>query len=192
MATRTTNPSRRRKDPAGAGCSCRVPDRRKLRSRPLGTVVADGRAFPAVVSAPRAAERGSDPVVLGCDSSCCCCGRPCCSCVGRGPAVARSRAAAAPALRPGDVSHLDLRVLGLVLAAGLRLRLASGRAAGICLRLRHAAVVVAPRQLQPWVRPASHHFQHQPVSVVQGRLVLPAVPAGRRRFHGQGVRAVAS
>ena len=100
--------------------------------------------------------------------------------------------AAAAALRPGDVSPVGLRLLGLVLAAGLRLRLAAGRAAGVRVRLRHAAVVVAPRQLRARLRPVSDRLQHQPVPVVQGRLVLPAVPAGGGRLPRQGVRALAS
>ena len=81
-----------------------------------------------------------------------------------------------------DHAFLHLRLLGLVLARGLSLSPADRRATRLRLCARHAGVLVASRQMDPRLRPLSHRPQHQSVSVVQARLVLPAVPhAGHRR-----------
>ena len=77
-----------------------------------------------------------------------------------------------------------VRLLGVFLAAGLRPCLAAGGAVAVRLRLRHAAVVVAPRQLCSRLRAVPDHLQHEPVSLVPRRLVLPAVPHVGRRVHG--------
>ena len=63
-------------------------------------------------------------------------------------------------------------------------------AAPLRLRVRHPAGLVATRGLRHRPRAISDHLQHEPVPVVQGRLVLPAIRARRRGFPGQGVRAM--
>ena len=83
-------------------------------------------------------------------------------------------------------------VLGVVLGAGLRLPAAARRPAAVCLRVRHAPGVVAGRGIPPGLRPLPDRLQHQPVSLVQGRLVLLAVRPDRARLCRQGVRALAA
>ena len=48
------------------------------------------------------------------------------------------------------------------------------------------------RRLRPRLRPLPDRLQHQPVSLVQGRLVRPAVRADRAWIPRQGVRALAA
>ena len=160
---------------------------------PWMPVRADDGAPAPLVSAARTAERRSHQVVLGR-------GGRAPPVAGRlvsrkacgGPSHAPSRCPTPAALRAGHVSAVGVRLLGLVLAAGLRLRVAARRAARLRVRVRHAAVVVAPRQLRSGLRAVSDHLQHEPVSLVQGRLVLPAVPARGRRIPREGVRQVAA
>ena len=54
--------------------------------------------------------------------------------------------------------------------------LAAGGPVAVRLRLRHAAVVVAPRQLCPGLSGRSRSFSARTCSLVPRRLVLPAVP----------------
>ena len=77
-------------------------------------------------------------------------------------------------------------VLGLVLARGVRLGASHPGATALRLRLRHAPGLVAARHLHARLRAVSRHLQHQPVSLVQARLVLPPVPHGRARLRRQG------
>ena len=79
---------------------------------------------------------------------------------------------------------------GVALAPGLRLGLSHRRPAGLRLRIRHAALLVTTGYLQVGVRSVPRHLQHQPVSLVCGRLVLPAVSAGGARLRGQGADPV--
>src|SRR5215813_11106672 len=60
----------------------------------------------------------------------------------------------------------------MVLAAGVRIIPPHSRAAALCIRLRHAALVVAARYLSFRIRSVSSDLQHQPVFVVQTGLVL--------------------
>ena len=79
---------------------------------------------------------------------------------------------------------------GYYWAAGLPVRAAAGRAALLRLRLRHAAVVDAAPALRPGLRPVPDRPEHQPLPLVQGRLVPVPVPAHRDRLPRQGVRAL--
>ena len=89
------------------------------------------------------------------------------------------------ALPPGVRAGLGPPVLGLVLASGVRLGPPHRRPAGLRLRLRHAPQLVAARHLHAGLRSVPGHLQHQPVSLVQAGLVLPAVPHGGARLRGQ-------
>ena len=91
-----------------------------------------------------------------------------------------------PALRPGARAGLDLPVLGVALARGVRLRASDRGAAALCVRVRHAARVLAPRQPHARFRPVPGRLQHQPVPVVQGRLVLFPIRADCGRVRRQG------
>ncbi len=96
----------------------------------------------------------------------------------------------ASALSAGVRAGIGAGLLGLVLAAGLRLRLPHRRAAALRLRVRHAALVVAARRLHARLRAVPGDLQHQPVPLVQAGLVLPAVPDDCRRLRRQGADAM--
>ena len=139
---------------AGARPDARAAAGRRLHQRgrsgrwrvPLGLTA----ALLALTLLPRVRDnRGADLVVLGRRRRSCSRGRRALALrAGR-----RRRSAVRPPPRAPQhyVQSLlpaqRLRLLGLVLAAGLRLRAAAGRAAPLRLRLRHAAVVVAARAL---------------------------------------------
>ena len=114
----------------------------------------------------------------------------------RGPKTPHARARSRPArtaLRAGVRPHFDLSVLGMVLAPGLRFASPHRRAAAVCVRVRHAAQLVAARHLHARLRTVSDHLQHQPVPVVQAGLVLSAVchdraSASPRRNSSAGAR----
>ena len=159
----------------------------------LGASGADPRPPPRVVRPQDTGARRAHPVVLG--------GRR------RPPGLAGGALRSAEgdvrglvvphdpaptALSAGDDAHDGLRLLGILLATGLRPRVAVGRTDPVRLRLRHAAGLVASRQLRPGLRAVPDHLQHKPVSLVPRRLVLSAVPHAGRRVHGQSVRAVAT
>ena len=129
-------------------------------------------AQPAAAGAP---ERGADLVLLGRR-------RPCCSCGRRsgavGSAVRPSSGSATPRPQHYVQSLCQLTVYAywgwywppvydfVPLLLG---------AAALCLRVRHAAVVVAGRRVRARLRPVPDRLQHESVSLVQGRLVRPAV-----------------
>ena len=72
-------------------------------------------------------------------------------------------------------------VLGLVLAAGVRVRSIHPRAVVVRLCVRHAALLVAARHLHLRLRSVPGHLQHQSVPLVQAGLVLSAVRHGGAR-----------
>src|SRR5262245_57233980 len=76
----------------------------------------------------------------------------------------RSKKAALPA---GRRPRLGAVVLGLVLAAVLLIRSVHSCPTILCVRVRHAAVLVAPRYVHVRLRPVSGGLQHQSVSLVQ-------------------------
>src|SRR5437762_10288105 len=101
-------------------------------------------------------------------------------------ACVRVRSAAA-ALSAGMPADGDLCILGLVLAAGIRLVLSGNRTIGIRVRLRPAAVLVEAGYLQTQLPSISDRLQHKPLPLVQAGLVLfPVHDAGRRLC---GIRA---
>src|SRR5512146_418450 len=71
------------------------------------------------------------------------------------------------ALHASVRAGLGAVVLGLVLAPGLRLCALYPRPADLRVCLRHAARLVAPRNLHPRFRTVSRRLQHQSVPVVQ-------------------------
>ena len=112
----------------------------------------------------------------------------------RAPAAARASSAASARGRSTTSRRLPpqrLRLLGLVLAAGLPLR-AAALSAQLLFAYAFDILLSWSRgeRLRARVRAVSHRLQHQPVPVVQGRVVLVPVPAHRRRLPGQGVRAL--
>ena len=90
------------------------------------------------------------------------------------------------ALPAGLRSGSHPRVLGHVLARGPCRRAAHRRAARVRLRFRSAPRLVAPGYPHAGIRPVPGDLQHQPVPVVQARLVLPPVPDDRGRLRRQG------
>ena len=95
--------------------------------------------------------------------------------------------AAEAALSPGVRAGVGVALLGVVLAAGLRRRPAAGRAGALCVRVRHAAGLVAPRHVYIWVWSVPGYLQHQFVSLVQAGLVLPAILDDRGRVRREGI-----
>src|SRR5262249_37689717 len=92
----------------------------------------------------------------------------------------RVRSAAA-ALSPGLLADSDLCILGLVLAAGIRLLLPGDRAIGIRVRRRPATVLVEAGQLQTHLSSISDRLQYKSLSLVQTGVVLfPVHDAGPR------------
>ena len=133
----------------------------------LDTGGAVGRPACRLVRAARPEQRGAERLVL--DRG----GRPARLDGPAPPQVCRRRRAthagrrpAAPALPAGSRATGRVRLLGLLLAPGLRPRLAAGGAAPVRVRVRHAAVLVAPPRVHPGVRTVPDHFQHEPVSLV--------------------------
>ena len=100
-------------------------------------------------------------------------------------AVARDRPEEA-ALRAGDRPGRGAALLGLVLAAGVPVGPPHRRATAVRICLRHAARLVEARRLHARLRSRSRRLQHQPVSLVQAGLVLPAVCDGGARLRRQG------
>src|SRR5437867_3175545 len=90
----------------------------------------------------------------------------------------RSAAAALSAGLPADG---DLCILGLVLAAGIRLLLPGDRAISIRIRRRPATVLVEARQLQTQFPSISDRLQYKSLPLVQAGVVLfPVHDAGPR------------